>query len=475
MKEVQAIAVGVDGLTKELIDNNRSNLPNLNYLLKRGRTCSLKSVIPVLSPPAWVSLVTGVNPGKHGIYDFQHFNTRRIISALDIRFETLWHRLTQANLKSIVLNVPVTYPPPNINGIMVSGLLTPSLECKFTTPPELRRRILSQGYRIGIEPQRMFELYANNSYKQTLSLLGAVETNRTDIFRDLLRIENWNFAMIVFQELDKIQHFFFGENRIIKHAYQIYDKLIGRILEICERKGLYLLVFSDHGFQAVKNYVFVNRILEQEKILSVNKDNFWEYGAAFLDKVSNRWKSIIAKAVKATNTTLKSKILSRLTGTKQIDFARSEIVGGFSTGPHIPLTVVSRNREKAKRKIIDLFLEMKDHGRRVVDKIYSKQQIYWGPFTNLAPDLVLALRKGYIGHPSVRDFLPDFAEVEEVPIWMRRYGDHDERAMFIAYHPNETLPSIDKNDKASIFDIAPTVYKIFGLNRGPQLDGNSLL
>lgn len=481
MKNTQAVVVGIDGLTKSFIDNHRQHLPNFNRLREEGEGCLLKSVVPVLSPVAWASLVTGVNPGKHGIYDFQQFDGRKLVSSFDIGFPTIWDRLTEANLKSIVVNVPLTYPPSNINGKMISGLLTPSTRSEFTTPRNLKEVILRKGYRIGLEPQKIFELFLTRSDHQMLNLLHRAESIRTDIFSDLfsdlLKKEDYcHFAMIVFQELDKIQHFYWRQRQILKLAYQIYDKLVGQILEICETRDLFLFIVSDHGFEKVDNYVFVNKILEREDLLKCyeSKTHFkWRTAGISLDRVSSNLRSVVGKMIGVTPSHLKNAIMDKLIGKQEIDFEHSKVVGGFSTGPHVPLKVVRGNKEKLRRRVIDIFLRVKDHNKRVVDKIYSKQELYCGPFIDLAPDFVLVLKKGYIGHPSVRPFLPDVTKVDNIPIWMRRYGDHDEHAIFLTYRPHGHRAPIAK-DEPSILDVTPTLYKILHLSPDPELDGRPL-
>ena len=64
--------IGIDGATYDLIRPmvERGELPHIARLLREGASGDLESATPPITPPAWVSMMTGLNPGKHGIYNF---------------------------------------------------------------------------------------------------------------------------------------------------------------------------------------------------------------------------------------------------------------------------------------------------------------------------------------------------------------------------------------------------------------------
>src|SRR4029077_14033209 len=125
------VVVGLDGATLDLIRPwvADGTLPHLSRLCDRGAGGRLRSTIPPATFPAWTSLVTGVNPGRHGILDF----TERIPGTYRLRFvngsyrraPALWTRLTHAGRRVAVMTVPATYPPERVAGIMVSGFESP--------------------------------------------------------------------------------------------------------------------------------------------------------------------------------------------------------------------------------------------------------------------------------------------------------------------------------------------------------------
>jgi hypothetical protein len=67
------VVVGLDGATWDLLEPwiQAGDLPNLKAFRDGAAWGTMTSVVPYLSPSAWTSAVTGVNPGRHGIFDFQ--------------------------------------------------------------------------------------------------------------------------------------------------------------------------------------------------------------------------------------------------------------------------------------------------------------------------------------------------------------------------------------------------------------------
>ena len=126
----QVLIIGLDGATFTVIDPllNEGALPGLARLIGSGVRAELLSTIPSATIPAWPSFMTGKNPGKHGVFDFFSRipgGKIRLTRSEDIRTRTLWQILSDHGLRSIVLNIPNTYPPQPIDGIVISGMLTP--------------------------------------------------------------------------------------------------------------------------------------------------------------------------------------------------------------------------------------------------------------------------------------------------------------------------------------------------------------
>ena len=150
MKRYKVLVIGLDGATFDLIRPwaAAGHLPTLSRLMSQGAGGELRSTIPPMTAPAWTSFITGKNPGKHGLYDWirRHADDYSVypVTARHCAEPTLWALLSAAGLRVCVFNVPMTYPPQPVNGLMISGLPAPSVQAGITYPPELLTEIETQ-------------------------------------------------------------------------------------------------------------------------------------------------------------------------------------------------------------------------------------------------------------------------------------------------------------------------------------------
>ena len=120
-------------------------MPFLEKLINDGVRGEMTSTIPPLTGPAWSTFQTGVNPGKHGIFDWgssgEEGYGEGMVDSSSIKTKTIWELVGEAGKKAGVIGVPVTYPPRKINGFMTSGVLTPKQAEDYVYPPELKKEI----------------------------------------------------------------------------------------------------------------------------------------------------------------------------------------------------------------------------------------------------------------------------------------------------------------------------------------------
>lgn len=154
----RAVILGFDGMDPELAERfiQQGNLPNLAKLREEGTFRKLRTTFPPISPVAWSTFMTGVNPGKHNIYDFLARDTNNylpFLSSAEIkgpkrsfkigrytvplgkptikgmrRGTPFWHWLGRAGIFSSIIRVPVTFPPEKFPGVLLSGMCVPDLK-----------------------------------------------------------------------------------------------------------------------------------------------------------------------------------------------------------------------------------------------------------------------------------------------------------------------------------------------------------
>ena len=209
----RVLVIGIDGVTFDLIHPwaEAGDLPNLAAIARNGASGELRSTIPPNSAPAWTSFMTGMNPGKHGVYGFTRVEPRegyaiRVNSGAVRRAQTVYQLLTEQGRRSIVLNVPMTYPPDPIDGLVVTGIATPGMESQFTYPPELRDEVfrLLPDYILDVRGWGVTAVGERRAHILE-DILRMVDT-RTRLALHLMRTQPWDLFTIVFTATDRAQH-----------------------------------------------------------------------------------------------------------------------------------------------------------------------------------------------------------------------------------------------------------------------------
>jgi predicted AlkP superfamily phosphohydrolase/phosphomutase len=137
----RAIFLGLDGLDPRLTEQYmlEGKLPNLARLREEGSYRRLRTTFPAISPVAWSTFATGVNPARHNIFDFLSRDLRTYAPeissskvtprAVEMRrkSEPFWKILARHAVKSTILRVPITFPPDDFDGCLLSAMATPDL------------------------------------------------------------------------------------------------------------------------------------------------------------------------------------------------------------------------------------------------------------------------------------------------------------------------------------------------------------
>ena len=205
------LIIGLDGADLRVIRKmaQKVSMPNLGLLMQEGSCLEVESVLPVNSASAWVSFMTGKYPCRHGIYDFIRKIPGKyeldVIDSFGIKEDAIWDVLDRHGRKSVFVNFPVTYPPKEINGIMISGMLSPGETSAFVYPAVLKKELEDNigRYLIDVAPLPYLK---KNKIKEFISDLFIMTEKRRQAALYCMRKAQWDFSMVLFSGLDRMQH-----------------------------------------------------------------------------------------------------------------------------------------------------------------------------------------------------------------------------------------------------------------------------
>lgn len=265
----KAFILGIDGVPWNLLRewSEAGKLPNFQRLFEEGAAGALESTVPPTTPLAWPSIATGKWADKHGIFGFHALEsnyTHSMYTGDDRKQPALWDILSPA----VVGNVPMTYPADEIDGAMISGMMSPDIDEGFTHPPELRSTIQRKipQYRIGLD---WYE-YADD-HDDFISDIDGLLAARRELMNLLASERDWRLFFFVYTAPDRLQHLIWDRTVILDH-YRKLDDIVGEAMSYAEDEDATLYVVSDHGFGPISKFVHLNTLLAEQGFLT-RKDN----------------------------------------------------------------------------------------------------------------------------------------------------------------------------------------------------------
>jgi predicted AlkP superfamily phosphohydrolase/phosphomutase len=501
------MVIGLDGATLDLIRPwaQAGYLPTLASLMETGGYSRLHSVLPVVSSAAWATFMTGTNPGKHGVFDFVYREARsyrlRPVNRQHIGMPSLWRLLSEQGRRVGVLNVPITYPPEPVNGFLVSGLGTPDFKC-FTYPPELSNRLLENGYRVNRRvyyPWSNEEAFLRDTYEITERLTATALS--------LLAETPWDFFMVVYRDTDDVAHGFWHHmdpshpdhdpvqsapyRNVILEFYRQLDKYLGDLVAAAGPDTT-VFVVSDHGFGPLYKEVFLNEWLHQRGYLIPRSSSYRQ----FLSRIGLT-RNNVSRFLRWAHLGRMERMIKDLLGdhiallpqTKWADFSEGidwshtraysfgyqgqiyiNLAGREPQGIVAPGSEYEALRDELCRALGELSDPVDGHP--VIDRIYKKEDLYWGSNLFQAPDLVIVMRDlayitrlGYeLGGQPGEVF--GSSRIHES-------GGHRLDGVLIAAGPG-IIRSTEERPAAWLGDVAPTILHLLGCAVPKSMDGRVL-
>lgn len=368
----RTFVLGIDGVPYTFLKDTfgKGNMPNLAKLEEEYGSKRMNSVYPTVSSVAWTTYSTGKNPAQHGIFGFMDRNpnpfTLKIPTAADRKAPTIWHKLSEEGRRVIVINVPLTYPPERVNGILVSGFLCTDIDrCSY--PSKYNDLLKSKGYII--DPDAWL---ARESKEKFMGQITLALQKRFEVAFELMNREKWDFFQLHVMETDRLFHFFWLdlENRgefysDVERFFYKLDDYIGQLLQKLTDHDR-LLILSDHGFCGVRADVQLN--------LWLNREGLLKFDSSQTDKkLINYHRDTICYSL------IPGRIFINLEGREQKG------------------SVKPRDYNRIREEIKQRLLEFKDPvgNHRIIDRVFFKEEIYEGDYIGDAADLIAHPIRGY--------------------------------------------------------------------------------
>ncbi|MCB9134151.1 MAG: alkaline phosphatase family protein [Anaerolineales bacterium] len=495
----KVLIVGWDGATFDVIRPliAAGKLPNIAKMMQNGSWGTLRSIVPPVTPAAWTSFFTGKNPGKHGIYDFQDLNPEtyefRTVRTDRHKEKTLWQILGEQGLRSLVIDVPFTYPPKPLNGWMLTGYGTPRTPETIFTYPENLADLLPAALRGEVHvalPKNKFD-----RSQEFIDEWTEVMNGRQKLLRHLITTQNWDLFMVVFSITDNMAHVFWtyldsehpnyhkpeGEKfrNAFLNAYITCDTLLGQLMEAAGPDATTLVV-SDHGFGSVRprQYVF-QRLMQGGYLSSATgqsrslKSRAMQYATEIYMRFPflREWvKSLRPQQLKAVQKSVKR---ASLMPTKGEDFVNSKIiVTNFGLRMWVNDTerfaqgkVPPAEKDALITELATYLKADRDpiNGLPIIANVYRGTDLYHGPFADRGPDLVIEYANHYRPNPQKPGANP-YTE-----------GGHTLDGIFLAsgtgVRASQGTEMASAQGLPSLIDLAPTILHLLDFPIPPDMDG----
>lgn len=507
-KPGKVLVIGLDGATFDLIQPwaEAGHLPTLAKLMAEGAYGHLRSTIPPMTAPAWTSFATGVNPGQHRLYDWiaRQPGSYKFtpVTALDGKAPTLFKLLSQRGRRVCSLNVPMTYPPTPVNGLMVSGMPAPSLKNSVTYPESLLDEIFANvgDYILYPDPGQAYSDSGIDAFLQRLYRTTELRVATLDYLR---RREAWDFTMVVFNGTDTISHALWkfmdsshplhdpGRAAKYGHAIRDYYATVDHYLATIVAgldEDTTLILMSDHGFGPFHKFIHVNNWLIREGFMHTRpgllpslKKTMFRLGFAPMNVYNALMKlglgALKREVVRGQGQGLMKTLFLSF---EDVDWPRTKAYSLGNVG-QIYVNVTGREPcgcvapgteyEQVREEIIQRLWLLHDPAtnEQVVEAVYRREEIYSGDQLELAPDIVfIPTRMEYFGFGEYEFGSHKIIE----PMARGISGTHRMNGIFLAYG-RDIRPGVTV-ENAHLTDLAPTILHIMGEPVPGHMDGRIL-
>lgn len=459
------IVLGWDSATFDVVDPliGEGRLPVLRSLVERGWRAPLRSTWPPMTDCAWTSAFTGRDAGGHGIigswYRAPGSYACRYFSSRDRRAPAIWE-LTE-DVRHLVWNVPMTFPPDAVDGAMVAGYGAPP-GASITEPKDLQGKLARHW-----DLADLLDRAPHGSLERFLEDLERGLSIQAEALPWAINETGADAVYVVWPHVDRAQHFFWrfrGSGHhlaaAVDRVYEAMDRATGAVLDAFPDADV--LVVSDHGAGALRGDLNLGRWLTARGTARYASGS----NRSILSSVAWGLPPSLRRMGRRVAPSLARKAMAAKLAGQLAPFEWSQTKAFF--GFHSDLWLNLRGREEqgvvgeeeADELLDELaaaLLEIEDPttGGRVVAAVHRRDQIFTGPHAHLAPDLMLdTWSAGYRVAPG-REAGDDVVISPEALAGVRESwsADHRPLGIFVAAGPHIERGS---SDELALYDVCPT-------------------
>lgn len=465
----RVLLVGWDGADWRILDPllDAGALPSLKALIARGRRGVLRSTIPTHSWSAWPSFLTGVEPPDHGVYDILEGRPgggRMLpVTFHSIRERTFLSDLTATGRETVMVNVPLTFPPPAIKGKLVAGGVLPKWR-PFTHPEGLADELARAGAPFPINGMS----WTTFRHRPEPFLAEVMEVTRARIraTEHLVDTTDWDLFCAVFVATDRVQHclsnFVAPDHpdyprlskdplaERVRDVYRLLDDALGALVARARDDDLVLFI-SDHGFRSCTRAVHMDHVLRRL--------GFLEFSASRAVFGPMQWGPMRALARRVYD---RLGLHGRVPLPQSVNWPKTRAYTSVrSTGEGVSVNLAGRELngivdpadfERVRDEVAAALASFVDPatGRRPVGRVLRREEVFKGRHLARAPDLLLEPAEGYS--------LTHARSAVEPADWLS--GDHRMDGVIVAAGPGVRPDAL--GEPAHLIDVAPTVLAALG-------------
>lgn len=427
-KGKKLLVIGLDGVSYEMLAGvgRPSLLPNLQKFFA-GRSARMSVSIPEISAVSWSSFMTGTQAGEHGIFGFVDLAPGtyqyRFPDFRDLKAKPFFDELGLHHKRSVIINLPATYPARPIPGVLISGFVALDLD-KAVYPVRYLPMLKQAGYQVDVDAGK-----GRDRKAEFLADLHCALKVRKQVADMLWEKEEWDLFMFTVTGTDRLQHFLYDAYADDGHEFHAefenffheVDQVTADLLErAAAREEMEIVALSDHGFDRIESEVYLNPILKNNGFFAL--DTGVDAGKS-LNRISSGSKAFALDP-------------SRL-------FIHEK--GKYPRG-----TVARGDREKVREDLKQLFENYEVKGRKAVRKAFYSEELYSGGQMAAAPDLVLLSAPGF-------DLKGGLEKNQETSL-SHFTGMHRQDNAFIACSRPELM-----KETPTIFDVKALLYKLLAI------------